>query len=109
METPAIVQTWRSDPSFSPGTVCTRPYYQDATARNVIVPGYTGGLTGVAIVRVTVDPAGNVAATSIVQTSGSANLDKLAMDAARQSTYYPKMIFCQPLTGEYLYKVSFGT
>jgi TonB family protein len=53
-------------------------------------------------VEVTVGPAGNLLGTRVVKSSGNAFIDDAAVRAARESTYSPRLVNCQPTQGNYL-------
>jgi TonB family protein len=56
---------------------------------------------------VTIGPTGNLVDAKISQSAGNMALDQAALAAARQSTYAPKIVDCQPTTGSYYFKVTF--
>jgi len=60
------------------------------------------------IIRVTVDAKAEVIGSSIVQTSGNADLDRAALVAARKTTYSPKIVHCVPVAGAYMFRVNFN-
>jgi TonB family protein len=57
---------------------------------------------------VTVGPDGHPIDAKIVKSSGSAAIDRAAVDAAMHSTYSPKMEDCKKITGQYLFQVDTG-
>lgn len=102
-------------PSAPPGTpkpACKTPY-QDATAVQAATPDYPEsareqGLGEVQVtVVVTIAPSGSLVNASIGQGSGNMAIDQAALAAARQSTYAPKIVDCQPVQGQYYFKVTF--
>lgn len=102
-------------PTAPPGTpkpACKTPY-QDATATNPVTPDYPDsaremGLGEVQVtVQVTIGPSGNLVDAKIAQSGNNMAIDQAALSAARQSTYAPKIVNCQPVVGTYLFKVTF--
>ena len=106
---PAPVST---APPGTPKPACKTPY-QDATVVNQAQPEYPDsardlGLGEVQVaVTVTIGPSGNLVDAKIAQSAGNMALDQAALAAARQSTYAPKIVDCQPTTGSYYFKVTF--
>lgn len=106
---PAPVST---APPGTPKPACKTPY-QDATVVNQAQPEYPDaardlGLGEVQVaVTVTIGPEGNLVDAKISQSAGNMSLDQAALAAARQSTYAPKIVNCQPTTGSYYFKVTF--
>ncbi len=102
-------------PTAPPGTpkpACKTPY-QDATAVQAVTPDYPDqareeGLGEVQVtVIVTIAPSGSLENAAIGQGSGNMSIDQAALSAARQSTYAPKIVNCQPVEGTYNFKVTF--
>jgi TonB family protein len=60
-----------------------------------------------AIVRVIVAANGTVSGTTLTASTGNPNLDATALQAARQSTYSPKVVDCRAVAGDYIFKVTF--
>jgi protein TonB len=58
-------------------------------------------------VKVTIGPSGSLVNATISQSAGNMALDQAALAAARQSTYAPKIVNCEPVTGDYLFRVTF--
>ncbi len=58
-------------------------------------------------VEVTVGEAGNLLETRVVKSSGNALIDDAALRAARESSYSPKFVHCQPTQGSYLFRAIF--
>lgn len=59
------------------------------------------------MVEVLVGTDGVVKNASIYQSTGYAAADAAAIDAARATTYRPKIVNCQPAEGRYLFKADF--
>ena len=102
-------------PAAPPGTpkpACKTPY-QDATVVQQAQPDYPDsarelGLGEVQVaVQVTIGPSGNLVDAKVSQSAGNMALDQAALSAARQSTYAPKIVNCQPVQGDYLFRVTF--
>lgn len=102
-------------PTAPPGTpkpACKTPY-QDATVVQQAQPEYPDsareqGLGEVQVaVRVTIGPSGSLVNAAISQSAGNMALDQAALAAARQSTYAPKIVNCEAVTGDYLFRVTF--
>jgi TonB family protein len=60
-------------------------------------------------VRLTVTASGRPSAMSISQSSGNADLDRAALDAARKSTYASAAENCKPVASSYRFNVIFST
>jgi TonB family protein len=86
---------------------------KDATVTHMVSPDFPQSartfsrFVGTARVAVTVSPTGTMESARIVQSTGNFALDQAALMAARQSTYSPKVVDCQPVTGDYLFMVTF--
>ncbi len=99
-------------PPGTPKPACRNPF-QDATVVQQVSPDYPEsarslGLGQVTVqVKVTVSPSGSLIGASIFQSGNNMSLDQAALSAARQSTYSPKVVNCEPVTGDYLFKVTF--
>ena len=58
-------------------------------------------------IEVTVGPSGNLVGAKIYKSGNNMAIDQAALRAARESTYSPKLVDCQPTTGDYLFKADF--
>ncbi len=67
----------------------------------------TAGGKATAIVHVIVAPNGTVGSDALTTSTGNPNLDAAALQAARQSTYSPKVVDCHAVPGDYFFKVIF--
>jgi TonB family protein len=91
---------------------CRNPY-QDATVIRPAPPVYPDSARelGLGIVSakviVTLSPTGSVIGIKIAQSTGNMALDHAALVAARQSTYSPKIVNCEPVAGDYMFRVTF--
>jgi TonB family protein len=88
---------------------CTTPNVE-ATVTNAVQAYYPApardlgfGRPVTVEIEVTVGAVGNLLGTRLVKSSGSALLDDAAVRAARESTYSPKFVNCQPTQGNYLF------
>ena len=106
---PAPVST---APPGTPKPACKTPY-QDATVVQQAQPEYPDsareqGLGEVQVaVKVTIGPSGSLVNATISQSAGNMALDQAALAAARQSTYAPKIVNCEAVEGDYLFRVTF--
>ncbi len=58
-------------------------------------------------IKVDLDASGSVVGTSVYASTGSAQLDRAALDAARESRYAPEEKNCRNVGGSYLFTVDF--
>ena len=92
-------------------TVCAKPHV-DAHAVHLMEPAYPNSarlraLSGTVTVKVTLDETGMLQAVSIYKSSGDADLDQAALDAAQKSTYAPEFENCRPVGGAFLVRMDF--
>jgi len=108
---PADLQAWFDDPRLAPPVGCMTPYYQDAWVLKAVAPAYPFDMenaqTTTAVVELTISTTGRPSNTRIVQSTENPALDKAALDAAQNTTYVPKTLYCEPVTSKYLYRVNF--
>ncbi len=106
---PAPVST---APIGTPKPACKTPY-QDATATQAVTPDYPEaareqGLGQVEVnVVVSLSPSGSPTGASVENSSGNMSIDQAAKQAAMSSTYAPKIVNCEPVASQYIYKVTF--
>lgn len=99
-------------PPETPKPACANPNVE-ASVTNAVQPDYPEsardlGLGAVSVeVEVTVGPSGNLVSASVYKSASNMAIDQAALRAARQSTYSPKLINCQPTTGNYLFRADF--
>ncbi|MFN2529003.1 MAG: energy transducer TonB [Candidatus Baltobacteraceae bacterium] len=92
---------------------CAKPS-KDVTLVQAATPDYPHSARALhlgavdVIISVTIDAKAEVIGSSVVQSSGNADLDRAALVAARQSTYSPKIVNCSPVTGTYMFRVNFN-
>ncbi len=96
----------------APGPACSEPNIEAKTIAAVSpdqsASGFAAGNSATAMIKVDLDATGRVTGVSVYASTGSLELDRAAMDAARQSTYAPEMRDCQAVPGSYLFKVEFS-
>lgn len=96
----------------TPKPACATPY-QEATAVNTAPVDYPDQAreanVGVVQVNVIVSLSATGAPTSatLQNSSGNMFIDSEAKRAAMQSTYAPKIVACQPISSQYIFKVTF--
>ena len=98
-------------PSPSPKPACSAPDVP-AKAVDAVTPddppaARDEGISGMAKIRVDLDDEVNVAGASVFSSTGSAQLDQAALQAARDSRYAPERIDCKDVPGSYLFTVQF--
>jgi TonB family protein len=98
------------DITAPPGPACSQPDIAARTTTTISpdVPDSSdfSGATS-AQVKVTLSDTGAVTAVSILQSSGDIQLDAAAERAARESSYAPETRDCQPIGGDYIFRVDF--
>ena len=97
---PVVAQACRN-PNQDPTVIQAAPPVYPESARELGL-----GIVNAKVV-VTVSPTGSVIAVKIVQSTGNMALDQAAISAARQSTYSPKVVNCEPVASQYLFSVTF--
>lgn len=75
-----------------------------AAMPNIAKADYKANVTANALVTVGSD--GRPVTAKIVNSSGSAAIDRATVDAAMRSTYKPALSNCKPVTGQYLFHVA---
>ena len=98
-------------PTDAPGPACSEP---NAEAKTVVAispdrtaSGFATDTNATAMIKVDLDASGRVTGVSVYASTGSLELDRAAMDAARESTYAPETRDFQAVPGSYLFKVEF--
>jgi protein TonB len=96
-------------PTPTPKPACSAPDIPAKTlvTQTAVSPEDAAGYTGQAKVQVDLDASGNVVGTSIYQSTGSMELDRAALAAARASRYAPEERDCKNVAGSYLFVVDF--
>lgn len=91
---------------------CAVPF-KDATVNQVSAPNYPSsaqdagfGSADVPVV-VTLSASGSVISVKLVQSSGNFAIDREAKRAARDTTYYPKIVNCKPVASQYIFDAQF--
>lgn len=88
---------------------------RDVTVQKEVEPGVPAsvwagqppGIEKIASVEVNIGADGKLESEHIVDSTGVPALDTIALNAAKQSTYIPKMVHCKAVAGNGLFKVSF--
>lgn len=96
-------------PTPTPKPACSAP---DIPAKTLVTesaerPQDADGYSGRAKVQVDLDASGNVVGASIYESTGSMELDRAALAAARASRYAPEERDCKNVSGSYLFIVDF--
>ncbi|MBV8531653.1 MAG: TonB family protein [Candidatus Eremiobacteraeota bacterium] len=65
------------------------------------------GTSGTALVSVQLDALGQVASTSVAQSTGNSSLDLVAVAMARDTRYSPALRDCKPVASAYTFSVKF--
>jgi TonB family protein len=85
---------------------------RDATITKVQQPDYPRSARGLGYVtvqiEVTVDASGNLDRARVYKSSGNQAIDDAALQAASRSKYAPKIINCEAVTGDYLFRADFA-
>lgn len=63
--------------------------------------------SGIADVKVSLDPSGQVLAAAVAQSTGNASLDVVAVGMARSARYSAALHDCKPVAGSYTFSVKF--
>lgn len=96
-------------PTPTPKPACSAP---DVPARTTFVeqptvPDTVTQAVATAKIRVELDADGSVRSVSVYESTGSMELDRAALSAARQSRYAAEQIDCKNVPGSYLFTVDF--
>lgn len=93
------------------GRQCATPYV-DATAtyaaQPVAPPNVRVDRMTFAELAVVIGPSGSLQNVRVMRSSGNSALDAAALDAARRSRFSPKVVNCAPVTGQYLFRITFA-
>lgn len=77
-----------------------QPYYPPAAREQ--------SATGSVHIKITLDATGAVRGTSVLQSSGSPQLDGAALYAAKRTTYHPTRFLCENEGGSYVYEADYS-
>jgi TonB family protein len=66
------------------------------------------GESGRVIVRISLNPDGSVASAGVFKSSGFADLDQSAINAAIATRYVPATFLCEPVAGDYVFAADFN-
>ncbi|MGA7569605.1 MAG: TonB family protein [Candidatus Aquilonibacter sp.] len=86
---------------------------KDVTIAQAATPGYPDSAKDlglgylVVLVEVTVQPDGQVTKALVQQSSQNFAVDQAAVKAARATTYSPKIVGCQAITGIFIFRADF--
>lgn len=98
-------------PTATPKPVCSAPLVDASTIEKYTpempAAARDAGLTGTSQVKVDLSATGTVLDATIATSSGSTILDAAAIQAAKRTTYAPKVLDCQRVPGSYLFRVEF--
>lgn len=79
-----------------------------ATVTNAVQPKYPVSARDLAPatveVEVSIGPSGNVLGIRVTKSSGNTAIDQAVVRAARQSTFSPKLVNCEPTQGDHLFR-----
>jgi protein TonB len=94
------------------GAACAQPNAEPAIAVSPPPPDIAPaaraeGTSGIALVRVQIDPTGQVTGTGVVQSTGNSSLDLVAVTMARDARYSPGLRDCKPIASTYTFGVKF--
>jgi len=96
----------------TPKPACQVPF-KEAAAVNLVTPEYPEAAREanlgpvVVIVKITLSASASVLDASVLQTSNNSQIDRAAVQAARQSSYSPKLDNCAPVSGSYTFRANF--
>jgi TonB family protein len=91
---------------------CANPNVE-ATVTKSVQPDYPQSAKDIGIGPVTVEvavaigPTGDVLGAKVYKSSNNMAIDQAALSAARESTYSPKLVHCQPTQGDYFFRADF--
>lgn len=105
------VATSSPEPTATPKPVCSAPLVDASTIEKYTpempAAARDAGLSGTTQVKVDLSASGTVVDASVAVSSGSTILDVAAIQAAKRTTYAPKVVDCQRVPGSYLFRVEF--
>ncbi len=99
-------------PKAATNAACPQP---DASPAVVATPGppqiapdvRASATNGTALVKVALDPAGQVSDASVTQSTGNSSLDVVALGMARDARYAPAYVACKAVASTYTFSVKF--
>jgi TonB family protein len=98
-------------PAGTPKPSCANPNVPARSVQTVAADfpeaAREAGATGTTQVKVSLFASGAVAGIAIYSSSGNVQLDQAAERAARQSSFSAELRNCQPVAGDYLFRVDF--
>lgn len=110
--TPAVAVATPPPATPAPGGACTQP---NAPASVVATPGppdiapdaRASATSGVALIAVALDAAGQVTGASVARSTGNGSLDVVALQMARDARYSPALHDCKAVASSYDFSVKF--
>ena len=110
--TPAPSPPPQTPPPVASGGTCKTA---DVAAAVIATPGppdipvdaRVDDTSGIATVRVSLDPEGQVLAAAVAQSTGNSSLDLVAAGMARDARYSAALHDCKPVAGSYTFSVKF--
>lgn len=110
--TPVPTLPPQTPPPVTAGTGCRTA---DVAAAVIATPGppdiptdaRAEDTSGVATVRVALDPSGAVLDAAVAQSTGNSSLDVVAVGMARNARYSAALHDCKPVAGSYTFSVKF--
>lgn len=101
--TPAFSATHASSTCSNPN----RPATADELFYEVPTLASELGMSGTSVVKIDLNPYGDVTSQSLIASSGNSMLDDAALRSARLSRYTAEVRNCVHVAGTYLYRVEF--
>ncbi|HEY2475310.1 MAG TPA: energy transducer TonB [Candidatus Cybelea sp.] len=100
-ESPAVLRSAVAASCLKPNT--------DAFVTKAVKPELPHGMTasGSASVEVIIGPDGHVMSTTLIKSTGNSTIDHAAVQAARNSSYSPKIVNCKPVQGKFVFHTDF--
>ncbi|MBV8727568.1 MAG: energy transducer TonB [Candidatus Eremiobacteraeota bacterium] len=107
---PAPTVAHLATPAGLPG--CTKAYAVAAVVASPPPPDISSearraGTAGVTEVHVQLDASGSIVDAAVLSSSGNAQLDQVAVNLAKGSTYAPAISGCKKIASTYTYRVRF--
>ena len=110
--TPAPTPQPQTPPPVAAGGTCKAA---DVAAAVIATPGppelpvdaRADDTNGIATVKVSLDPEGQVLAAAVAESTGNSSLDLVAVGMARDARYSAALHDCKPVAGSYTFSVKF--
>ena len=99
-------------PQVATNAACPQPNASPAVVATPGPPAITpdvraAATNGTALVKVVLDPAGQVSDASVTQSTGNSSLDLVALGMARDARYAPAYVACKAVASTYQFSVKF--